>query len=243
MLLSIHCLFLGGGLGEVCKSLTALELGILDHACPWSVKCRSLKGTVRRTSISIAGEVASPGDEGLAFVLSRGDGVCADGRDDGRVGQLRLGRDDAVGDEVVDALNHGSALVHTRSAMHPTECSSCLTSTAVPSLKAHLTTSASSEVPLTNSLFSSADQNLLKSWSLIRCQTSLKGASMTADSLTEVEVGMRPDIVACMGQLVSGECVVLRGCYWEAGMAICYGGVKFGGLVGRMFVSSLAMAS
>jgi hypothetical protein len=25
-------LFLGGGLGEVCESFTALELGILDHA-------------------------------------------------------------------------------------------------------------------------------------------------------------------------------------------------------------------
>jgi hypothetical protein len=26
-------LFLGGGLGEVCKGFTALELGVLDHAC------------------------------------------------------------------------------------------------------------------------------------------------------------------------------------------------------------------
>jgi hypothetical protein len=93
-----------------------------------------------------------------------------------------------------------------------TECSSCLTSTTVPSLKAHLTTSASSEVPLTNSLLSSADQNLLKSWSLIRCQTSLKGASMTADSLTEVEVGMRPDMVAYIVQLVSWKCVVVCEC-------------------------------
>jgi hypothetical protein len=145
-------------------------------------------------------------------VLSGGDGVCADGRHDGRVGQLRLSGDDAVGDEVVDALPHESALAHVYSVMQLTECSSCLTSTAVPSLKAHLTTSASSEVPLTNSLFSSADQNLLKSWSLIRCQTSLKGASMTADSLTKVEVGMRPDMVACMVQLVLWECVVLCGC-------------------------------
>jgi hypothetical protein len=37
-------------------------------------------------------------------MLARGDGVCANGRDDGRVRKLRLGRDDAVCDEVVDAL-------------------------------------------------------------------------------------------------------------------------------------------
>jgi hypothetical protein len=30
---------------------------------------------------------------------------------------------------------------------------------------------------------------------LIRCQTSLKDASMTADSLTEVDVGMLPDML------------------------------------------------
>ena len=76
-----------------------------------------------------------------------------------------------------------------------TECSSCLTSSSAPSLKVHLTMSVSSEVPLTNSLLSSLDQNLLKSWSLIRCQTSLKDASMTADSLTDVDVGMLPDIL------------------------------------------------
>jgi hypothetical protein len=68
------------------------------------VNDRSIESLVRLTSIGIAGEVASPGDEGLALVRTRGDGVCADGRDDGRVRQLRLGGDDAVGDEVVDAL-------------------------------------------------------------------------------------------------------------------------------------------
>ena len=57
-----------------------------------------------RTGIGIAGEVASPGDEGLALVLAGGDGVGADGGDDRGVAQLRLGRDDGVGDEVVDAL-------------------------------------------------------------------------------------------------------------------------------------------
>jgi hypothetical protein len=76
-----------------------------------------------------------------------------------------------------------------------TECSSCLTSNSAPSLNVHFTTSVSGLAPLTVSLFSSLDQNLLKSWSLIRCQTLLKGASITADSLTEVEVGMA-DMVA-----------------------------------------------
>jgi hypothetical protein len=43
------------------------------------------------TSIGIAREVASPGDECLALVLARCDRVCANGGDDGRVGELRLG--------------------------------------------------------------------------------------------------------------------------------------------------------
>jgi hypothetical protein len=150
------------------------------------------------TSISVAGEVAGPGDERLALVLTGGDGVCADGGDDGRVRELGLSRDDAVRDEVVDALRFVLAGVHVHVMEIRTECSSCLTSTTAPSLKVHLTTSASSEVPLTQSLFSRAVQNLLKSWSLIRCQTSLKGASMTADSLTDVEVGMRPDMMSWM---------------------------------------------
>jgi len=81
-----RCLFLGGSLREVGEGLAALELGVLDHA-----------------SISIAGEVARPGDESLAFMLARRDGVCADSRDDGRVRQLWLRRDDAVCDEVIDA--------------------------------------------------------------------------------------------------------------------------------------------
>jgi hypothetical protein len=38
-------------------------------------------------------------------VLARGDRVCANGGDDGRVGELRLRGDDAVCDEVVDALD------------------------------------------------------------------------------------------------------------------------------------------
>lgn len=95
------------------------------------------------------------------------------------------------------------------------ECSSCLTSMTVPSLKFHLTTSVSSEVPLECSDFSRADQNLLKSWSLMKCQTWERGAGqsrvshcylatgtqygdiplMTADSVTEVLVGIAPDIL------------------------------------------------
>ena len=71
-----------------------------------------------------------------------------------------------------------------------TECSSCLTSMTVPSLKVHLTTSVSSEAPLTYSEPLRADQNLEKSWILMRCQTWDRGALMTADSVTEVEVWM-----------------------------------------------------
>jgi hypothetical protein len=71
-----------------------------------------------------------------------------------------------------------------------TECSSCLTSMTEPSLKVHLTMSVSSEAALTYSEALRADQNLEKSWILIRCQTCERGARMMADSLTEVEVGM-----------------------------------------------------
>lgn len=71
-----------------------------------------------------------------------------------------------------------------------TECSSCLTSCTVPSLKVHFTTNASGDVPLTCSLFSSLAQNLSNSWSLMRCQTAERGAWMTVDSVTELEVGI-----------------------------------------------------
>lgn len=56
------------------------------------------------TGVGVAGEVASVLDEGAALVLTAGDGVAADGADDGGVGQSRLGGDDGVGDVVVDAL-------------------------------------------------------------------------------------------------------------------------------------------
>ena len=103
--LQLRTLFLGSsGLSQVLESLAALELGVLDdtYVCvskgAWGVWMGS------RTRVSIAGEVAGPCDEGLALVLAGGDGESADGRHGGRVGQLGLRRDDAVCDEVVDAL-------------------------------------------------------------------------------------------------------------------------------------------
>ena len=80
----------------------------------------------------------------------------------------------------------------------------------VPSLKVHLTTSVSSEAPLTYSEPLRADQNLEKSWILMRCQTWERGARMTADSLTEVEVGMADmvkDLWVCC-QKEEEKCVV-----------------------------------
>lgn len=76
-----------------------------------------------------------------------------------------------------------------------TECSSCLTSRTVPSLKVHFTMSVSGETPLTNSLLDSLVQNFEKSSSLTRCQTWEIGASMTVDSTTEADVGMLEDIL------------------------------------------------
>lgn len=156
-------------------------------------------GGVKLTGIGIAGEVAGPRHVCLTLVLARGDGVHADRGDDRGVGQLGLRRDDAVGDVVVDALCR-TVLVpfymrQPTAGPSLTECSSCFTSRTAPSLNVHLTMSVSSDVPLTHSLFSSLDQKSLKFWSLIRCHTSLNGASMTADSLTEVEVGMLADMM------------------------------------------------
>jgi hypothetical protein len=62
-------------------------------------------------------------------------------------------------------------------------------------LNVHFTISVSGEAPSTGSLLLKAVQNELKLSILIRCQTELNGASMTADSVTEVEVGMRDAIV------------------------------------------------
>ena len=60
------------------------------------------------TSVSVAGEVAGVLDVGGALEVTAGDGVAADGGDDGGVGQGRLGGDDGVGDVVVDGLERGT---------------------------------------------------------------------------------------------------------------------------------------
>ena len=65
---------------------------------------RGVQSIKVRTSIGVGGEVASPSDEGLTLVLAGGNGVCADGRDNGGVAQLGLSRDNRVGNVVVDAL-------------------------------------------------------------------------------------------------------------------------------------------
>lgn len=88
-------------------------------------------------------------------------------------------------------------LISQERAHRLTECSSCLTSKTVPSLNFHFTISASSDVPLTHSLESSLVQNFAKSGSLMRCQTSVSGASMTADSVTALDVGIWADMVMC----------------------------------------------
>jgi hypothetical protein len=56
------------------------------------------------TGISIAREVPGPLDECATFILPRGDWVALDRAENGRVGELRLRSDHAVGDEVVDGL-------------------------------------------------------------------------------------------------------------------------------------------
>lgn len=48
--------------------------------------------------------MASPLDEGLTLVVARRDGEQADGAQHRGVGELGLGGDDRVGDEVVDGL-------------------------------------------------------------------------------------------------------------------------------------------
>lgn len=80
-------LFLCGYLGQVGESLTTLELRILNDA-----------------SVGIAREVASPLDESATLSLARGDWVQTNGADNAGVAELRLGRDDGVGDVVVDRL-------------------------------------------------------------------------------------------------------------------------------------------
>lgn len=80
-------LLLRSYLGQVGESLTTLELSILYD-----------------TSVCIAGEVASPLHKRAALGLARRDRVEADSADDAGVAELRLGRDDRVGDVVVNRL-------------------------------------------------------------------------------------------------------------------------------------------
>jgi hypothetical protein len=56
------------------------------------------------TRVGIAREVATPGDKGVACVVARCDGVGSDGAHDRRVAKSGLGRDDAVGNVVVNGL-------------------------------------------------------------------------------------------------------------------------------------------
>ena len=57
-----------------------------------------------RTGISVAREMTGPLHVRVSFVLARGDGEAADGREDGCVAEGGLGGDDAVGDVVLDCL-------------------------------------------------------------------------------------------------------------------------------------------
>jgi hypothetical protein len=79
-------------------------------------------------------------------------------------------------------------------------------------LKTHFTISVSGDAPLTVELEVRAVQKMLKDSSLMRCQTELKGAEMTADSVTEVEVGIREDIFGLLFR-------VLKSCEVEFGDA------------------------
>jgi hypothetical protein len=145
----------------------------------------------------------------MSLVLARSNGEEADSANNRGVTELRVSRDDGVGDVVVDALSQYQQtniflilclqfirFILGGRKVGRTEYSSCFTSKTVPSLKVHLTISVSGSTPLlTASLFDKADQKWLKFWSLIRCQTWLNLASMTADSVTEVEVGIREVIL------------------------------------------------
>jgi len=73
------------GSSEISESLSALELRILND-----------------TSISITGEIASPLNECLSFVVAGGNGEEADGAHDAGVAELGLGGDDGVSNVVIN---------------------------------------------------------------------------------------------------------------------------------------------
>ena len=137
------------------------------------------------TGIGIAAEMSRPLHERGSLLSSAGDGITADGADHRAVSEGGRRCNYAVGNEVVDAL-FGQRQSHSRASRRlkvrgrresglerrgRTECSSCFTSSTVPSLKLHLTISVSGLVPLTSSALSSLLQKLAKEGSLIRCHT------------------------------------------------------------------------
>ena len=118
-------------LSEVGKSFAALELCVLDDTCKHFLLAllhRPLMYTRgEHTGISIAGEVSSPSDESVALVLARSNRVRADGAHNAGVAKGRLGRDNRVGDEVVDALYVYIALAHACMISNPAckQCKKC----------------------------------------------------------------------------------------------------------------------
>ena len=65
------------------------------------------------TSISITGEIASPLNECLSFVVAGGNGEEADGAHDAGVAELGLGGDDGVSNVVINCLpSPSSATFH-----------------------------------------------------------------------------------------------------------------------------------
>lgn len=66
----------------------------------------------KRTSISVTREIPRPLHKRAALVVAAGDGVALHRAEDAAVSELRLGRDDAVGDVVVDSLHPSSARYH-----------------------------------------------------------------------------------------------------------------------------------
>ena len=70
-----------------------------DNIC----KAKSFK-LPERTGISVPREMTGPLHVRVSFMLARGDGEAADGREDGCVAEGGLGGDDAVGDVVFDCL-------------------------------------------------------------------------------------------------------------------------------------------
>lgn len=97
-------LLLARGFGEVGEGFAALEFGVFDDSCGVLLIQFCLVTTLRRrvcssdamrelTRISVAREVARPGDVRVTLVLSGGNGVNADRANNGRVAQRRRGRD------------------------------------------------------------------------------------------------------------------------------------------------------